>query len=251
MTKERDLYIGEHTERTITCLQTTYNFCNEQLHELGIHQGARGLDIGSNQGLGIQRGKWSKYDLTASDCEIKYSRLAKQNLTDIPIAVLDGIRLPLPENSFDFVMMHQVIEHLNTEGQKKTLKEIMRVVKPKTGIAFVSTPNADSRPKWSRPYSCDHRKELSLDEFRRTLDDHFASVQIYGQRFLQQGLIGAVYQIARTSPLNNIYFKLLPRTMRLKMRDQLSVSQQAEVIKPITNGDVPRSLLAVCCGPKK
>lgn len=251
MVVERDLYIGEHTERTISCTQATYDFCYKQLDALGIARGARGIDIGSNQGFGIQQESWSEHNLIASDNEIKYLKLAKQNSPDVSTAVLDGTHLALPEDTFDFVMMHQVIEHLDTKDQKKTLKEIVRVLKPEKGIAFISTPNSNSRPKWSRPYSPDHKNEMSLDEFSEILKDNFESINIFGQRFINKGLKGKAYQFARSSPLNDLYFKHLPRSLRLRVRDQLSIKQQADIVRPIAEGDIPRGLIAVCRGPKK
>ena len=164
--------------------------------------------------------------------------------------VLDGTRLPLPSKSLGFVMIHQVIEHLKPEDQQHALNEITRVLIPK-GIAFVSTPNADSRPKGSRPYSPDHKHELSQAEFLTLLHNRFESVQVYGQRFLKRGMAGRVYQLARNSPLNDVYFNCLPRSWRLRIRDRLSANQQADVIRPFGDRDVPRSFVAVCHQPKK
>ena len=176
MTKKKDLYIGEDTARTVDCTRETYRFCREQLDRLGLDR-RRGLDIGTNQGLGVRPEDWSDCQLTISDYRREYVTRAKRNLPDIPAVVLDGTRLPLPSKSLGFVMIHQVIEHLKPEDQQHALNEITRVLIPK-GIAFVSTPNADSRPKGSRPYSPDHKHELSQAEFLTLLHNRFESVCI-------------------------------------------------------------------------
>ena len=54
----------------------------------------------------------------------------------------NGIRLPLPDSSFDFIFAFDVLEHLKegTPWQREFLKEIRRVLSP-LGIAMLSTPN--------------------------------------------------------------------------------------------------------------
>lgn len=246
MNKEKDLYIGEQTARTIACRQATYKFCLEKLQKLGIEQDSLGLDIGSNQGFGLRTAEAMGYEIISSDYEIKYAKLARQNLENTRVLTLDARGLPFKWNSFDFILMHQVIEHLPKGEQTNALAEIVRVIKPEKGVLFISTPNADSRPKWSRPYSPDHKYELGFDEFAQLLGNYFGSIEIYGQRFLKEGLVSTAYQLARASFLNEIYFNYLPKPIRLKFRDQLSKHHEADVVRPIEDGRVPRNLLAVC-----
>ena len=90
-------------------------------------------------------------------------------------------------------------------------------------------------------------QELSMSHMYLNL----FTVQVYGQRFLKRGMAGRVYQLARNSPLNDVYFNCLPRSWRLRIRDRLSANQQADVIRPFGDRDVPRSFVAVCHQPKK
>lgn len=54
----------------------------------------------------------------------------------------NGIRLPVPDASFDFVFAFDVLEHLTggTAWQEGLMNEIRRVLKP-LGMAMISTPN--------------------------------------------------------------------------------------------------------------
>lgn len=254
MSKERDLYLGELTEYTAACVQETYNFCFQELGRLGIVAGSLGLDIGSNLGHGLKAELANNYKVVASDYSFKYISLAKDNLDLISTSVLDARHLPFPENSFDFVMMHQVIEHLEEDEQSPVVSEIVRVIKDK-GIVFISTPNADSRPTNSRPYSPDHKHEMGTDQFLNLLANYFEEVSLYGQRFIKTNLVGRLYHATRSSLLSDIYFYHLPKPLRHRLRDKLAKHQQSAVIKPVisfgNNNEVPRSLLAVCCYPKK
>lgn len=253
MARERDLYLGEQTEYTTACVRATYNFCFQKLEQLGIKPGSLGLDIGSNQGYGLTAESASNYQVVASDCFLKYASLAKKNSTTGPVLVLNARNLPFREDSFDFIMMHQVIEHLEESEQPLVISEIIKALKPE-GVAFISTPNANSRPRKSRPYSPDHKHEMELEEFFGLLQRHFGKIDLYGQRFISKRSTGQLYQLARSSFLGDIYFHYLPRSLRLKFRDWLNKHQQADIIKPLDNtvdGIVPRSLLAVCCYPKK
>jgi SAM-dependent methyltransferase len=52
----------------------------------------------------------------------------------------DGNRLPFVENSFDMVMMHDIIEHLH-DSPRDLLNDLVGVIKP-GGYLFITVPNA-------------------------------------------------------------------------------------------------------------
>ena len=132
------------------------------------------LEIGSGEGYGI-RELLSKSDqyiaidkyVTKISSEIKKTDKIKFIECEVP---------PLKEiedNSIDFVVTFQVIEHIKDDGL--FLKEIYRVLKPK-GKLILTTPNKKmslSRNPW-------HVREYSVKEMTNILNKHFDNLNIKG-----------------------------------------------------------------------
>lgn len=81
--------------------------------------------------------------------------------------------LPFDDESFDFVISFQVIEHIKRD--KEFVKEVFRVLRP-GGKFIVSTPNKKmslTRNPW-------HVREYTADEFLLLLSDDFSSVKAMG-----------------------------------------------------------------------
>jgi 2-polyprenyl-3-methyl-5-hydroxy-6-metoxy-1,4-benzoquinol methylase len=55
--------------------------------------------------------------------------------------LVDSEMLPFPDSSFDVVLSHHVVEHVN--DQLLHLSEVHRVLRP-TGVAYLATPNRSS-----------------------------------------------------------------------------------------------------------
>jgi 2-polyprenyl-3-methyl-5-hydroxy-6-metoxy-1,4-benzoquinol methylase len=55
-----------------------------------------------------------------------------------------GGKLPFEDDSFDKILCIETIEHLNDEDLDRILKEFHRVLKPKTGQLFITTPNHEN-----------------------------------------------------------------------------------------------------------
>lgn len=245
-----EMYFGEDTHKTRTDIQSVYRFCLELLMQKGMKKGALGLDIGSNQGFGLMVPESQCFQVVASDICMTYVEATKANTLNSRLVTLDARRLPFPVATLDFVFAHQIIEHVEQRDQAVIIKEIHQALNSEYGVACISTPNADSRPRWTRPYSDDHRHELQKEEFINLLSAYFSTVEIYGSGFLPTGIKGLAYQIARNSPLNEIYFHKLPRRIRLYLRDRLAERTHSGEIRRISSRDNPRSLLAICTNPK-
>ena len=218
-------------------------FC---LNKVKLPNGTIGLDIGSNKGIGLAVPDVQKIHLIASDINPSFLKDAKLNGFQNHNVVLDTKNLPFISGSLGFVSMFQVLEHIPKANQDSVIGEIQRILNPQNGILFLSTPNVDSRPQWSPPYSPDHLHELNRHELQTLLERHFSKVELFGQRFLQKGIKWYLYHIARSSKLNDIYFNYLPSYLELFLRNRLLKSQKADVIKEIEQKDIPRSIVAIC-----
>ncbi|MCU0439428.1 MAG: class I SAM-dependent methyltransferase [Raineya sp.] len=79
----------------------------------------------------------------------------------------------LEDNTFDYVITFQVIEHI--ENDDLFVKEIQRVLKPH-GKAFISTPNIKqslTRNPW-------HIREYTADGLEQLMKKYFSKVEKYG-----------------------------------------------------------------------
>ncbi len=98
------------------------------------------LDVGCAYGYLLERFQGSArlygYDISAHAVEV-----ARQRLPDIAFetgSAADG--LPFADESFDGVMMTDVIEHLTRPDQEKAVRDMARVLRP-GGTLYLTTPN--------------------------------------------------------------------------------------------------------------
>jgi ubiquinone/menaquinone biosynthesis C-methylase UbiE len=187
-----------------------YHF--EKLHyllRLVAFDGYRGrsvLEVGC--GAGVDLARFAKggatvtgVDLAASAIELARANFAQQGLEGA-FEVADGEHLPFPDNSFDLVYAHGVVQY--TANPQKLVAECRRVLKP-GGEAIVQVYN---RVSWLNALSklmktaLEHDDapvllKFSIGEFRRLLAG-FSAVTIVPERFpvksrLHGGWKGAVY----------------------------------------------------------
>ena len=95
------------------------------------------------------------------------------------------LSLPFEAATFDAVICFETLEHV--AEHKSALAELKRVLKPE-GFLIISTPNREEyseRREFSNPF---HVKELTIEEFRQLISQHFA----YSHYWLQECLLASV-----------------------------------------------------------
>jgi len=113
----------------------------QQLAELGIPAGARGLDIGCGQGRYLGELARAGYRMHGVDYSIGQLREAAANLRAtgapaVPLLQGDAQALPFPDGWFDFAYSINAFHHLpSPEAQLRAAAEVVRVLRP--GGAFV------------------------------------------------------------------------------------------------------------------
>lgn len=129
------------------------------------------LEIGTGSGYGLENiastaSQFITVDKTETQIDTSgYANVEFHRMTVPPIA--------FPDNSFDFVIAFQVIEHIRDDVE--FVKEVHRVLKP-GGRFIVSTPNAAmslTRNPW-------HIREYRIDEFDRLLGNYFPEMERCG-----------------------------------------------------------------------
>jgi SAM-dependent methyltransferase len=149
-----------HTNRIDTLLRLIAT-------ELEIPLGVRGLDVGCNTGPMLIPLRRSGYDVVGIDISPDDVHQAERYLCerDLPsdrLAVADGTRLPFRDQSFDFILLVDILEH--TDYPERIVSETRRLLVP-GGIAIATVPWAYHpyvRYTWLR-------KALSS---RKTIDEH-------------------------------------------------------------------------------
>lgn len=80
----------------------------------------------------------------------------------------------LPDNSFDYIFVHDLIGHLSPEGMEVAIQEIMRIVRKEAWIHCYNV--ADIERHEIRPFEMYYRNRLSISELTSSLEKAGAAV---------------------------------------------------------------------------
>ena len=179
------------------------------------------LEVGCGAGIDLARfakagAEVTGVDLTPSAIELARANFEQQRLKG-RFEVADAEHLPFPDNSFDLVYAHGVVQY--TANPEQLVRECHRVVKPGGEAVF----QVYNRISWLNALSglmkvgLEHEdapvlRKLSAAEFRRLLTP-FRDVRIVPERFpvksrLHGGWKGTAYNTLFVGPFN-----LLPRAL--------------------------------------
>lgn len=130
------------------------------------------LGVGIGRGMKIMCDKADKVTAIDKNEEL-INGLKKEN----PHWELIAMHMPplagLPDNTYDYVVLFQVIEHIKDDDL--FVKEIYRVLKP-GGKCFITTPNIKmtlSRNPW-------HEREYTVEGLKKLLSKYFTKVDMQG-----------------------------------------------------------------------
>jgi ubiquinone/menaquinone biosynthesis C-methylase UbiE len=205
-----------------------YHF--EKLHHLLAlidfhgYGGQQVLEVGCGAGVDLARFAKGGASVTGVDLADSAIALATANFSQQGLhgdfRVADGEALPFPDDRFDFVYAHGVVQY--TAHPDRLVRECHRVLKP-GGTAFFQVYN---RVSWLNALSklmkvgLEHDdapvlRKFSIGEFRRLLAP-FARVRIVPERFpvksrLHGGWKGAVYNTAFVGAFNALPRPLVRR----------------------------------------
>jgi SAM-dependent methyltransferase len=205
-----------------------YHF--EKLHHLvrlvdfDGYRGRSVLDVGCGAGVDLARFARGGAEITGIDVSPSAIELARKNFEQQGLRgrfeVADGERLPFPDNTFDLVFAHGVVQY--TASPQRLVDECRRVLKP-GGEAIFQVYN---RISWLNALSklmkvgLEHEdapviRKFSLGEFRRLLTG-FRDVRIVPERFpvrsrLHGGWKGAIYNGAFVGTFNALPRPLVRR----------------------------------------
>ena len=222
-----DLEITKHPVGSRGFFEDLDQYHFEKLHHLlrlvdfNGYRGKAVLEVGC--GAAVDLARFAKggavctgVDLANSAIDLAKANFAQQGLT-ADLRVANGEALPFPDNSFDYVYAHGVVQY--TADPQRLVDEVRRVLKP-GGEALFQVYN---RISWLNALSklmkvgLEHDDapvllKYSIGEFRQLVSG-FSQVRIVPERFpvksrLHGGWKGAIY--------NGLFvgtFNLLPKTL--------------------------------------
>lgn len=139
-----------------------------------IKRAKRILDVGCGDGYLLSQVSALCDQAVGIDSEQSGVALANEKLKtyrNCSVTQASCYEIPLPDNSFDCVMLADVFEHL--EHPEWCIKEIARLLED-NGLLLLTTP------KWrpDRMWDPLHFKEYKPDELRSVLEQHFAKIEL-------------------------------------------------------------------------
>ena len=202
-----------------------YHF--EKLHHLvrlvdfDGYRGRSVLDVGCGAGVDLARFAKGGAEVTGVDVSSSAIDLARKNFEQQALRgrfeVADGERLPFPDDTFDLVFAHGVVQY--TASPRRLVDECRRVLKP-GGEAIFQVYN---RISWLNALSklmkvgLEHEDapvilKFSLGEFRRLLAG-FREVRIVPERFPVKSRLHGSWKGALYNGLFVGTFNLVPRPL--------------------------------------
>jgi ubiquinone/menaquinone biosynthesis C-methylase UbiE len=170
------------------------------------HKRAKLLEVGSGSGriLASIRERDPFLDLTGIDISKEQCKLAqkvsKERGTKITFVCGDGERLPFADNSFDYVIFFDFLEHI--EHPQQALGEICRVLK-KGGYIYAVTP-AENHGIY----------KLSKKVFRRHFKEEVVGhIQMYSKGRIEELVRGAKLTITDETYSYHLFGSIMDYTM--------------------------------------
>jgi len=164
-------------------LATAERVSRDSIRQLRLPAVAAGLRPRGRDRIGRcvgDRGQGTGYgiELVAPHCDRfvtvdKYAAGGDRHAANVEFRRMCVPPLGFGDESFDFVITFQVIEHIDDDAA--FVREIARVLRP-GGRLILTTPNAPmslTRNPW-------HVREYRIDELRRLLSEAFSAVETYG-----------------------------------------------------------------------
>jgi 2-polyprenyl-3-methyl-5-hydroxy-6-metoxy-1,4-benzoquinol methylase len=169
-----------------------------------LTNGGRILDIGCGFGwlLKSLNDKWEKYGL---EPDSNAAKIASQNCFIKNMSFEEDV---YPENHFDIINMHHVIEHI--DNPLKTMKEIKKILKP-NGKLIIATPDFDSGAarlfgsKYRLLHDKTHISLFSNESMHRMLRDfnfkiYKSEFPFFNTRFFSLSNLTSLFDTKKISP---------------------------------------------------
>lgn len=192
-----------------------------RLVDFSAYQGKNLLEIGCGVGIDLVRFSRARADVTGVDLSQTAIELARQNIMqnglNADLCVMNGEALQFPDNCFDVVYAHGVIQYTADAG--KLVSEIHRVLKP-GGESIMMVYNRNSWLNFMRKVTripLEHEdapvlRKFSIGEFRELMKP-FRTYQIIPERFPVKTKLHSGWKARLFNDLFVGTFNILPKAL--------------------------------------
>lgn len=173
-------------------LQVVYEHFHRYLLATRLVAGKRVLDLASGEGYGAALLAQSAEHVTGVELDPQTVAHSRATYPLANVEFLQGSMLDLSRfeaGSFDVITCFEALEHV-TEHEE-LFQQVRRVLAP-TGIFLSSTPDRLVYTEAHDHHNPFHVRELSLDEYREVLAEHFAHAVVWGQAVVVGSLMTVV-----------------------------------------------------------
>ncbi|MCM2268904.1 MAG: methyltransferase domain-containing protein [Thermoanaerobaculia bacterium] len=168
---------------------TAYEHLSRYAFASRLAAGARVLDFGCGSGYGsaqLARVAASVVGIDVAERALDWAR-SLHRAPNLRFERRSDLGRDLAAGSFDLVTCFEMIEHVDGETQRETIRNLARLLAP-GGTALISTPNPAFAATYGRnPY---HLRELDGDELGELLRSAFRQVTVLRQWIRPSVLIG-------------------------------------------------------------
>jgi len=201
------------------------------------------LEIGCGTGYGADYLSRFASNIVAVDVSKKCVIYCNNRYKKEKLAFLNssGLSIPLKDGSVDVIFSFQVIEHIESKKVTDYLDEVKRVLK-EGGVFIASTPNKKLRLlPFQKPWNPEHKKEYDYKEFKKTLNDVFKEVKVYGLKGSEE-IQSIERNRVKQNPLKVYVIKPLFSLIK-KMLPPMILSRLKRIKKSIVRDGKKRSLI--------
>ena len=222
----RDLYKkeGRNISQIVLSLihQKAYEFAKQFCHGKVI------LEIGCGAGYGAKYLSIVAKEVIAVDLNEESINYAQKDYPSFNLTfkkINNGCLLPFNSDTFNVVVLFQVIEHIPPEKVKSHLLEMKRILKS-DGTLLITTPNRKFRllPLQS-PHNPHHYTEYTPKGLEKILEKVFVKIEIFGLRgkpeieLIEKNRVKQnPYEAYIRNPLINLMNFFLPQEIIFKIK---------------------------------
>jgi GT2 family glycosyltransferase/SAM-dependent methyltransferase len=173
-------------------LQVVYEHFHRYLLATRLVAGKRVLDLASGEGYGVALLSQSAERVIGVELDPLTVQHSRSTYPLANVEFLQGSMLDLSRfeaGSFDVVTCFEALEHVTEHDE--LFEQVRRVLAP-TGIFLSSTPDRLVYSEAHDHHNPFHVRELSLDEYREVLGEHFAHAVVWGQAVVVGSLMTVV-----------------------------------------------------------
>jgi len=203
------------------------------------------LELGCGEGYGTNLLSRKCYSIVGLDVHMESLNhaVSKYESENCKFQLYNGVRIPFADESFEKVVLFQVIEHV--EDDLGFFKEIARVLKP-GGTLFLTTPSRSYRLKpGQKPWNPYHIREYYLRDLLDVMKKTFSSATVNGIRATKEVQKKEFSRVQQNHKISSVLIRKIPPVIKETIKKQIARSEKKkaktfladEILRKYSTGD--------------